>query len=83
MAVVVSDENGRHLYVKGAPEIVARKCRIDEERKAKVQQQLLDYQKQGMRTLGFAYRKLNEGEVAIADQHGVPGHCGYQRPSAP
>ena len=68
MAVVVSDEKGRHLYVKGAPEIVARKCRIDEERKARVQQQLLDYQKQGMRTLGFAYRKLNEGEVAIADQ---------------
>ena len=68
MAVVVRDEKGRHLYVKGAPEIVARKCRIDEERKARVQQQLLDYQKQGMRTLGFAYRKLNEGEVAIADQ---------------
>lgn len=67
MAVVVSDDEGRYLYVKGAPEIVAQKCRIEDERQLRIQQQLLAYQEQGMRTLGFAYRKLTEQEMPIAD----------------
>ena len=68
MAVVVSSKEGRRLYVKGAPEIVGARCDVEAERKAQVQQQLLDYQQQGMRTLGFAYKELTAGEMPIVDQ---------------
>ena len=57
------------LYVKGAPEIVLSKCReiktfegyqpINEYRK-QIEKQLLDYQNQAMRTLGFAYKIIED-----------------------
>ena len=56
------------LYVKGAPEIVFGKCAtvLTAEGKVpaadfrqKVEEQLLDYQNQAMRTLGFAYKELD------------------------
>jgi plasma-membrane calcium-translocating P-type ATPase len=55
------------LYVKGAPEIVLGKCAtvLDgasfspvAERKAQIEEQLLQYQNQAMRTLGFAYKVI-------------------------
>ncbi|WP_455637746.1 calcium-translocating P-type ATPase, PMCA-type [Parabacteroides sp.] len=57
------------LYVKGAPEIVlANSQRVATEGtykpvdacKAGIEQQLLDYQNQAMRTLGFAYQILDD-----------------------
>ena len=57
------------LYVKGAPEIVlANSNRVAtgggyksvEECKADIEKQLLDYQNQAKRTLGFAYQILDE-----------------------
>ena len=59
------------LYVKGAPEIVlANSQRVAtgntykpvEACKAAIEQQLLNYQNQAMRTLGFAYQIVEEGE---------------------
>lgn len=59
------------LYVKGAPEIVlanSRRVAIDgtckpvEACKAEIEKQLLDYQNQAMRTLGFAYQLIEDGE---------------------
>ena len=59
------------LYVKGAPEIVLGKCkdvlldgkRMDtEEYRPKVEAQLLGYQNMAMRTLGFAFRIIDEKE---------------------
>lgn len=56
------------LYVKGAPEIIVSKCSkvltsegfspISAYRR-KIEDQLLDYQNQAMRTLGFAYKILS------------------------
>lgn len=59
------------LYVKGAPEIVLGKCkdvlldgkRMDtEEYRPTVEAQLLGYQNMAMRTLGFAFRIIDEKE---------------------
>ncbi len=68
MAVVIRGKEGRRLYVKGASEILATYCTVTEQRLATVQQQLLGYQQQGMRTLGFAYKQLSESEQPIVDQ---------------
>ena len=57
------------LYVKGAPEIVLGKCRdvvLDGQRvdateyRSTVDQQLLTYQNMAMRTLGFAYKIVDD-----------------------
>lgn len=59
------------LYVKGAPEIVlANSNRVAtgggyksvEECKADIEKQLLDYQNQAKRTLGFAYQILDDND---------------------
>lgn len=68
MAVVVSTNKGRFLYVKGAPEMVGQKCDMSETQRTEIQQYLYDKQRQGMRTLGFAFKRLNDTEMPIADQ---------------
>ncbi len=55
----------RVLYVKGAPEIVAGKCKsVPEDLTA----QLLAYQNRAMRTLGFAFRYLEAGESGSIEE---------------
>lgn len=68
MAVVIRKGQERILYVKGAPEIVYGKCVMSEENRAGIQKRLLAFQRQGMRTLGFAYKRLDEGEKVIENQ---------------
>ena len=60
------------LYVKGAPEIVMKRCKtvktvheeLDVETvRAEVDAHLLDYQGKAMRTLGFAYKYITEDEL--------------------
>ncbi len=68
MAVVVRTNQERILYVKGAPEIVYGKCVLSDQKKKDVQRRLLTYQEQGMRTLGFAYQRLDDTEMPIAGQ---------------
>ena len=67
MATVVKSVTGKNiLYVKGAPEIVFAMCKNTAGvTKAEIDAQLLEYQNQAMRTLGFAYQELADGEVAI------------------
>ncbi|MCD8194396.1 MAG: calcium-translocating P-type ATPase, PMCA-type [Tannerellaceae bacterium] len=80
MATVVQSPvlGKRILYVKGAPEIVLGHCRqvaINgtlepvEKVKPEIEQQLLDYQNQAMRTLGFAYQELDadDGKEIFVD----------------
>lgn len=67
MATVVKSATGKKiLYVKGAPEIVFGMCRNTYGvTKQEIEAQLLDYQAQAMRTLGFAYQELSEDDAAI------------------
>lgn len=70
MATVVRDRSGRRiLYVKGAPEIVFSLCRNYPAgvTRQSVDTQLLAYQNQAMRTLGFAYQMLEGDDAVIAD----------------
>ena len=70
MATVVKNADARRiLYVKGAPEIVFGMCAEYPEGVTKegVDAQLLAYQQQAMRTLGFAYQVLEAGEEVISD----------------
>ena len=70
--VVQSPLSGKKvLYVKGAPEIVLANCqrvaaggtyKTVEACKADIEKQLLDYQNQAMRTLGFAYQIIEDGK---------------------
>lgn len=69
MATVVKSATGKNiLYVKGAPEIVFGMC---EDTcgiiKTELDVQLLEYQNQAMRTLGFAYQELNDECATVAD----------------
>lgn len=61
----------RVLYVKGAPEIVLTNSnrvamgntyQTVKESQATIEKQLLDYQNQAMRTLGFAYQILDDNQ---------------------
>ena len=73
MATVVRSAAGHNiLYVKGAPEIVYAMCsNTAGVSKDEVDALLLDYQNQAMRTLGFAYQVLADGDVTIADDEVV------------
>lgn len=57
------------LYVKGAPEIVHSLCKntCANKTKEEIDSLLLGYQNQAMRTLGFAYQILNEGDKTIVE----------------
>ena len=57
------------LYVKGAPEIVFGLCKETSVGKEDVYNQLTEYQNRAMRTLGFAYQVLNDGDKAIVDNN--------------
>lgn len=57
----------RVIYVKGAPEIVFGLCQTADVAHEDVDKQLLAYQSRAMRTLGFAYQVVEEGDPTIAD----------------
>ncbi len=67
MATVVKSVSGeRILYVKGAPEIIFGMCHDTVGITGhEIDAQLLEYQNQAMRTLGFAYQILKDGDRTI------------------
>lgn len=69
MATVVCSNSGKRiLYVKGAPEIVFSMCRhTSGVTKPEIDAQLLEYQNMAMRTLGFAYQELRNGDRGISE----------------
>ncbi|WP_438590042.1 calcium-translocating P-type ATPase, PMCA-type [Duncaniella muris] len=69
MATTVRSSTGKTiLYVKGAPEIIFGMCKDTAGVTAdEINARLLEYQNQAMRTLGFAYQEINDGDKTIAD----------------
>ena len=71
MATVVRSQSlgKRVLYVKGAPEILLNLCDNirDGMKREEIEAALAQYQHQAMRTLGFAYKYLDEGETVFKD----------------
>lgn len=70
MATIVNSPlmGKRILYVKGAPEIIMGLCKdLSGTTPDTVHAQLLQYQQQAMRTLGFAYAELDANEEPIKD----------------
>lgn len=67
MATVVKSTTGKTiLYVKGAPEIVFGMCKNTADvTKQEIDAQLLEYQNQAMRTLGFAYQEIGDKDATI------------------
>ena len=68
MATVVESvalKGKKVLYVKGAPEIVFGLCKKTSVSKEDVDKQLTEYQNRAMRTLGFAYQVLSDGEKTV------------------
>ena len=68
MATVVESvalKGKKVLYVKGAPEIVFGLCKNTPVNKDDVEKQLGEYQNRAMRTLGFAYQVVNDGDKTI------------------
>lgn len=67
IVVSVALKGKKVFYVKGAPEIVFGLCKKTSVSKEDVDKQLTEYQSHAMRTLGFAYQVLNDGDKAIED----------------
>ena len=64
MATLVQSpmQSKKVLYIKGAPEIVLGKCEgISTETSARLHENLLAFQNKAMRTLGIAYKFIDEG----------------------
>lgn len=70
MATLVDSACGKKvLYVKGAPEIVLALCKrtCTNVANGEIERQLTEYQNQAMRTLGFAYQIVEDGQEVIKD----------------
>lgn len=72
MATIVKSslfEDKTILYVKGAPEIVSGLCKNIENNVSKtdIENQLVEYQNQAMRTLGFAYQIIDSKADVFKD----------------
>lgn len=58
MATLAEVDGKTYLFVKGAPEIVMKKCIIEDRMLKQTAEELDEWQHKAMRTLAFAYRKV-------------------------
>ena len=58
MATLAEVDGETYLFVKGAPEIVMKKCIIDDRMQKQTAEELDEWQHKAMRTLAFAYKKI-------------------------
>ena len=58
MATLAEVDGENYLFVKGAPEIVMKKCIIEDRMLKQTAEELDEWQHKAMRTLAFAYKKV-------------------------
>ena len=59
MATLAVVDGVTYLFVKGAPEIVMKKCQVEEREQKQWQEELEEWQHKAMRTLAFAYKQVD------------------------
>ena len=64
MATIAEVDGEKYLLVKGAPEIVLDLCGMEERYRNQALRELDEWQHKAMRTLAFAYRRIDRGEAA-------------------
>ena len=64
MATIAEVDGEKYLLVKGAPEIVLDLCEMEERYRNQALRELDEWQHKAMRTLAFAYRRIDRGEEA-------------------
>ncbi len=64
MATIAEVDGEKNLLVKGAPEIVLDLCEMEERYRNQALRELDEWQHKAMRTLAFAYRRIDRGEAA-------------------
>lgn len=65
----MSTDTGEKEYIKGAPEVVLKKCEINDNRSVAYLKEIAGYQKSGKRVIAFASRR--DGEKFVADGYAV------------
>lgn len=58
MATLAEVDGETYLFVKGAPEILMKKCIIEDRMQRQSAEELDEWQHKAMRTLAFAYKKI-------------------------
>ena len=64
MATIAEVDGEKYLLVKGAPEIVLDLCEMEERYRNQALRELDEWQHKAMRTLAFAYKKMEENPVS-------------------
>lgn len=63
MATLAEVDGETYLFVKGAPEIVMKKCIIEDRMQKQTAEELDEWQHKAMRTLAFAYKKIEASNM--------------------
>ncbi len=63
MATLTEVDGETYLFVKGAPEIVMKKCIIEDRMLRQSAEELDEWQHKAMRTLAFAYKKVEASNM--------------------
>lgn len=66
MATLAEVDGETYLFVKGAPEIVMKKCIIEDRMQRQSVEELDEWQHKAMRTLAFAYKKIEASIMRIS-----------------
>jgi len=85
MATLIKDDNDYFLLVKGATEVILENSTMYmektllniQEKKQLFHDEIIGYQHRGMRTLGFAYRKIENLHTSIEDELHDLLWCGF------
>lgn len=64
MATIAEMDGEKYLLVKGAPEIVLDLCEMEERYRNQALRELDEWQHKAMRTLAFAYKKMEDNPVS-------------------
>lgn len=59
MTTIVNTKSGQIVYTKGSPEKIIAMCNMSEEEKSLAEQQIMDFQNQTCRVIGFAHKQVS------------------------